>query len=1033
MIALTCSHCDKNLKVKDELAGKRVRCPQCKQALEVPLPYSEDATVPLSGARQPEEEGTIPPSWSPPLDAEPAHEPEQTRDNGSDEETEKDLDAAAHYKVAGEIARGGMGAIKRAVDKDICREVAVKFLLNNADDRQKARFVEEAQITGQLEHPNIVPIHHLGIDEDGSSFFSMKMVKGRSLADILKDQSGEYTLSRLLNIMISICNALAYAHSRQVIHRDLKPANIMVGDFGEVYVMDWGLAKVVGKEEIAPAAPSTQIKSKRGRGDTMPGNEPDSKSQDKVTTRGRGAGDLTQAGSIMGTPTYMPPEQAQGNLEDVDERSDIYSLGAILYEMMTVTPPVGRGGDTVAILMRVVEGKIDPPVERAPERARAGWVPPELAAIALKALARKPKQRYQTVEKLKRDIELFLEGRSVSAKQDTAWEMFKKLVKRNKGASIATASAMVVMAVVVGVFLKVNYDARVAAENARTEAVQASDKLIEEQSARRQQGKESAPSFLADAERSAMQRKFDYALAQVNVALDYDPDLVRALLLKGQLLIAQKKFAEAPKFLAAYLERQPGDTDAQKLIELCGRPDPLGIAVLADFSATLQRQKALVLSEVMLEHAGNTKAALARVATLYAERLESAWPGSGKRLSFEPNTGAMELNLSGYPKTIEDLTPLQGMKLQALDFTSCKGVLDISPLRDMPLKRLSLDFCPRVKDLTPLKGMPLVSLSLMQCAVGSLEPLRGMSLTSINLHGCRAIHDLSPIQGMPIESIRLSFCNSIKGIEALKGMKLTRLDLSECTKIKSIAALQGMQLKLLNLLYCGEIEDVSPLRGMPLQDLSLLGTKVRDLGPLKGLPLTSLSLNGTPVSDLSPLKGMQLTSLDLHGCYNVSDLSALEGMPLTYLMLLSTNISTMAPLHDMKLKSLNLAQCSKLTDLSVLAGMPLERLALNECFGVSDITPLRGLSLKFLSLHNCRAITDLAPLQGMPLESLALSGCSRLNDLSPLKGMALTTIALPPTVGQGLEIVRAMKSLTTIDSKPSAQFWKEYDAKKAGK
>ena len=264
MITLSCLRCGKNLKVKDELAGKKVRCPQCKQTLEVSLPSSEDATVAPNGARPVKEDATIAPSWSPPTEAAPALEPAKSGTNRSDEETKKVLDAAAHYKVAGEIARGGMGAIMRAVDQDIRREVAVKFLLNHADDRQKARFVEEAQITGQLEHPNIVPIHQLGVDEDGRAFFSMKMVKGRTLADILKDRSGEYTLGRLLNIMISICNALAYAHSRQVIHRDLKPANIMVGDFGEVYVMDWGLAKVLGEEEMPPAAfPSTHVQSKR--------------------------------------------------------------------------------------------------------------------------------------------------------------------------------------------------------------------------------------------------------------------------------------------------------------------------------------------------------------------------------------------------------------------------------------------------------------------------------------------------------------------------------------------------------------------------------------------------------------------------------------------------------------------------------------------------------------------------------------------------------------------------------------------------
>ena len=145
-----------------------------------------------------------------------------------------------------------MGAVLRAVDCDIRREVAVKYMLDQADPKKKLRFIEEAQITGQLEHPNIVPIHELGMDAEKRLFFAMKMVKGRSLAQVLDDlrqnpktAEREWSLGRFLNIFVNVCNALAYAHSRGVVHRDLKPANIMVGDFGEVYVMDWGLAKVL--------------------------------------------------------------------------------------------------------------------------------------------------------------------------------------------------------------------------------------------------------------------------------------------------------------------------------------------------------------------------------------------------------------------------------------------------------------------------------------------------------------------------------------------------------------------------------------------------------------------------------------------------------------------------------------------------------------------------------------------------------------------------------------------------------------------
>jgi eukaryotic-like serine/threonine-protein kinase len=475
MIALSCPFCLGLLEVEESSAGKKVQCPHCRQMTEIPAAalkvgsvgtFAADATV-LKRPATSEQDGTDPPSLMTTMDA--VLKPKVAHDHLVDAEEFRELLAAeASYAVEGEVARGGMGAIMRAVDKSIRREVAVKFLLDHANDRMKARFVEEAQITGQLEHPNIVPIHQLGATSDGRCFFSMKMVKGRSLAQKLKDANSQGTLGRMLNIFVGICNATAYAHSRQVIHRDLKPANIMVGDFGEVYVMDWGLAKVLNEEETSPpAAPSTHGQRMESPIDEMSPEGPiGTRSGDRITTNRHGLGELTQAGAVVGTPAYMSPEQARG--EEMDPRADIYSLGAILYEIMTLTPPAGRGGDKLAILKRAIEGQIDPPDTRSPERARAGWIPREVSAIAMKALAPRPTDRYQTVEALRRDVELFLEGRSVSAKQDSAWEIVKKLVKRNKGASIVAAIGIAALTAVVAVSFQFINAARVQAENDRT-------------------------------------------------------------------------------------------------------------------------------------------------------------------------------------------------------------------------------------------------------------------------------------------------------------------------------------------------------------------------------------------------------------------------------------------------------------------------------------------------------------------------------------------------------------------------------------
>ncbi|MHC5081750.1 MAG: serine/threonine-protein kinase, partial [Planctomycetota bacterium] len=237
-----------------------------------------------------------------------------------------------------------MGAVIEAKDPDLRREVAVKVLLPDArnDEAVVARFVEEAQVQGQLSHPNVCPIYVIGRDRDGSPYFAMKRVRGKSLSDVIEDyhERGEPTLSRLIEIFLKVCDAMGFAHSRGVIHRDLKPANVMVGEFGEVLVMDWGLAKIAGREDTRER--QLTVKTDRSEGE---------------------AGSLvTLDGDVVGTPAYMPPEQADGKIQKMNERSDIYSLGAILYEILAGVPPFS--GAPYSVLFQVIEGKVVPPSEQ---------------------------------------------------------------------------------------------------------------------------------------------------------------------------------------------------------------------------------------------------------------------------------------------------------------------------------------------------------------------------------------------------------------------------------------------------------------------------------------------------------------------------------------------------------------------------------------------------------------------------------------------------------------------------------------------
>ena len=246
------------------------------------------------------------------------------------------------YAIGQQVARGGMGAILAAQQQALQRPVAMKVMLDNADPGDALRFVEEAQVTGQLAHPNIVPVYELGVDEQDQLFYTMKMVRGITLkkviellAEGIEATVKKYPLPALLTIFQKACDAIAFAHSRGVIHRDLKPENIMLGDYGEVLVMDWGLAKILG-----------QSAASNGHG--------------SIATARTNSGDFgsTMAGAIMGTPAYMSPEQARGEIETLDTRSDIYALGAILFELLHLRPAV-TGRDPMAVVDKVAQGTVD--------------------------------------------------------------------------------------------------------------------------------------------------------------------------------------------------------------------------------------------------------------------------------------------------------------------------------------------------------------------------------------------------------------------------------------------------------------------------------------------------------------------------------------------------------------------------------------------------------------------------------------------------------------------------------------------------
>jgi serine/threonine-protein kinase len=283
-----------------------------------------------------------------------------------------------------------MGIVLKGRDPDLGRDVAMK-VLHPGHTRNPAmiqRFIEEAQIGGQLQHPGILPVYELGLDADLRPFFTMRLVKGRTLAAMLEERPGpSHDLGRFLAVFEQVCQTVAYAHARGVIHRDLKPSNIMVGAFGEVQVVDWGLSKVLrqggvmeGVQEQSPEAPEPRVTTVRTTGGSSP----------------------SQSGAIIGTPSYMSPEQARGEVESLDEQADVFALGAVLCEILTGQP--AYVGDRRQILEDAAAGRLDEARDRLDSCGAEG----ELIRLARRCLDASRAVRPRHVGVLAREVSAFL-------------------------------------------------------------------------------------------------------------------------------------------------------------------------------------------------------------------------------------------------------------------------------------------------------------------------------------------------------------------------------------------------------------------------------------------------------------------------------------------------------------------------------------------------------------------------------------------------------------------------------------------------
>ena len=418
---------------------------------------------------------------------------------------------AAHqgeYQLVKEIARGGMGQIYFGEDWQLKRQVAVK-VSSVSYGGEDPRFSKEAEVLALLAHPNIVPIYNVGVDAQSRPFYSMKLVKGRTLQAVLNalkdgnaEATKEYTQAALLTIFRKVCDAMAFAHAKGILHRDLKPENIMVGEYGEVLVMDWGLAKILGERDAGGAV--------------------------KAAATDTGDYGMTLEGEVMGTPQYMSPEQAEGMVAELDNRSDIYSLGGILYAILTLRPPVG--GSTLAEVLGNVKSGVLSPMGTATRMAKGIGgrpepmtvaVPAALQAVTLKAMATDRTKRYASVEDFAEDIESYQNGFATSAESAGLLRRARLWVARNR----TLAASAAVLLVLLG---KVVVDGQRAALAIRRLSA-------------------SAPVFAARAQELLRDGDFNGALEAAENAVDLEPGNASNQVVRGNALQVTMRLEDAKR------------------------------------------------------------------------------------------------------------------------------------------------------------------------------------------------------------------------------------------------------------------------------------------------------------------------------------------------------------------------------------------------------------------------------------------------------------------------------------------------------
>ena len=812
------------------------------------------------------------------------------------------VEGGRKYDVDRIIAKGGMGIVYEARDINCDRTVALKVLLTDSKhfDENRKRFVSEAQITSKLEHPNIVPIHELGRDVAGNTFYSMKFIKGVTLGSVLNELRhgnreiiNEYPLARLLSVFERACDAMAFAHAHSIVHRDLKPGNIMIGDYGEVLVLDWGLARPFARSGEKRGGPEDLVTGPvvvHSTGGTQLQLDDTTQLFDTIRFESVGTGLKTVSGTVLGTPGFMAPEQVSRS-EMIDQRTDIYALGAILYSILTLRSPV-REKNIPKLLRRILDGDIPPAVSHNATAKPGdfphlpdGQVPAVLSEVARRAMEVDPGDRYQSIREFRHEIEDFQNGlvwhlvidddfRSPSTLDH--WE------PRGCEAEIRDGELCMHGGELQMLLLKrdLPLDVRIEFE-CHQEGSYLNDMACLLSVVRSDNNWETSTSGYAFKYGAYTNTLNVLTRCDVRVFSEQASPLApgRHYKVRAERVGHRLRWMVDGKEVCTATDPQPLTGSMRSCIGLLGWVADTRFSRIRVYTlGTPWKSDSLDIAERHL-HAGHYTTAM----DLYEEvvrsfpdatRLERAQQGYDKARV----RGMLQRSLPAWKEKLYEVWPGSGVEVDIDDDglsirITDAGIKNLDPLRGIPVCKLSC-WGNRITSLEPLREMPLIQLNCIGNPIESLEPLRGMPLREVRCEACR-VTSLEPLRGMPLKQLG---CNENplgpRALEPLKGMKLNWL---ACVGVGAVS--------------------LEPLRGMPLERLFCDGNAVEDLAPMAGMPLTEISFKGNRIVSLEPLKGLKINTLRCEG-NRITSLAPLRGMPVTTFSCQNNRIASLEPLRD---------------------------------------------------------------------------------------------------------------------------------------